>query len=95
MPVRLKNRGVRGAGCLAALTLLVAGCSLGGEAEDEPQDAGEQSVAGETGPDVEALRAAWAEEVDAACTQRDEELATLAQGLPDVVERDGLPAAAE
>ena len=33
MPVRLKNRGVRGAGCLAALTLLVAGCSLGGESE--------------------------------------------------------------
>ncbi len=35
MPVRLKNRGVRGAGCLAALTLLVAGCSLGGESEGD------------------------------------------------------------
>ncbi len=95
MPVRLKNRGVRGAGCLAALTLLITGCSLGGESEAEPQDAGEETGAAETGPDVETLRAAWAEEVDAACTQRDEEFATAAQALPGVVQRDGLPAAAE
>jgi hypothetical protein len=95
VPVRLKNRGVRGAGCLAALTVLVAGCSLGGESDAEPQDAGEQTAAGDTGPDVEALRAAWADAVDAACTERDEEYETLARALPDVVERDGLAVAAE
>ena len=95
MPVRLKNRGVRGAGCLAALTLLVAGCSLGGEGDSNGEAAEDQTEAAETGPDVEALRAAWADEVDAACTERDEEFATLAQGLPGVVERDGLPVAAE
>jgi hypothetical protein len=91
----MTNWGVLGAGCLAALALLVAGCSLGGDDEAEPQDAGEETGAGETGPDVEALRAAWAEDAEAACTARDEEFATLAQGLPGVVEQDGLPAAAE
>jgi len=72
MPVRL-NRGVRGAGCLAALTLLVAGCSLGGESEDDAEGADEQTGAAETGPDVEALRAAWADAVDAACSELDAE----------------------
>jgi hypothetical protein len=91
----MKNRGVRGAGCLAALTLLVAGCSLGGEPEAEPEDAADETGAAETGPDVEALRAAWAEAVDAACTERDEQYETLARALPGVVGRDGLGVAAE
>jgi hypothetical protein len=95
VPVRLKNRGVRGAGCLAAVTLLVAGCSLGGESDDDAEAADEQTGAAETGPDVEALRAAWADAVDAACTERDEEFETLARALPGVVQRDGLTAAAE
>jgi hypothetical protein len=78
-----------------ALTLLIAGCSLGGESDSDAEPADDQTGAAETGPDVDALRAAWADEVDAACTERDEEFATLAQGLPDVVQRDGLPVAAE
>ncbi len=73
--------------------LFVSGCSLGG-GDDEAQDAGEESGAAETGPDVEALRAAWAEEVSAACTERNEQIETLAQGLPGVVEKEGLAAAA-
>lgn len=93
MPVRFKNRGVRGAGCLAALTLLVAGCSLGGESEGDAAD--EQTAAAQTGPDVEALRAAWAEAADAACGDADAQIETLAQGLPAAVEQDGLAAAAE
>ena len=97
MPVRRTNRGVRGAGCLAALTLLFAGCSLGGESESESDAdaADEQTGAAETGPDVAALRAAWADAVDAACTERDEEYATLAQALPPVVQRDGVATATE
>lgn len=95
MPVRLKNRGVRGAGCLAALTLLVAGCSLGGDSEGDGEAADEQTGAAETGPDVEALRAAWAEAADAACADADAQIETLAQGLPAAVEEDGLAAAAE
>ncbi len=90
----MKNRGVRGAGCLAALTLLVAGCSLGGESEGDAE-ADEQTGTAETGPDVEALRAAWAEAVDTACADLDAQIATLAQGLPAAVEQDGLAAAAE
>ena len=82
-----------------ALALFVSACSLGDD--DEAQQPGEQSVAGEqsvpaeTGPDVEALRAAWAEEVGVACTGRDEQIETLARELPGVVEEDGLAAAAE
>lgn len=95
MPVRLKNRGVRGAGCLAALTLLVAGCSLGGEGDSNGEAAEDQTEAAETGPDVEALRAAWAEAADAACADADAQIETLAQGLPAAVEQDGLAAAAE
>jgi hypothetical protein len=95
VPVLFKNRGVRGAGCLAVLALLVAGCSLGGESEGDAEAADEQTSAAETGPDVEALRAAWADTVDAACTARDEEFARLAQTLPAAVQRDGTAAAAE
>ena len=95
MPVRLKSRGVRGAGCLAALTLLVAGCSLGGESDGNGEAADDQTEAAETGPDVEALRAAWAEAADAACADADAQIETLAQGLPAAVEQDGLAAAAE
>ena len=93
MPVR-RNRGASGAACLAALTLLVAGCSVGG-GDDEAASADEQTGAAETGPDVEALRAAWADEVGTACTERDAEVETLARSLPRVVERNGLAAAAE
>jgi len=95
VPVRLKSRGVRGAGCLAALTLLVAGCSLGGESDGNGEAADDQTEAAETGPDVEALRAAWAEAADAACADADAQIETLAQGLPAAVEQDGLAAAAE
>jgi hypothetical protein len=95
VPVRLKNRGVRGAGCLAALTLLVAGCSLGGEGDSNGEAAEDQTEAAETGPDVEALRAAWAEAADAACADADAQIETLAQGLPAAVEEDGLTAAAK
>ena len=95
MPVRLKSRGVRGAGCLAALTLLVAGCSLGGESDGNGEAADDQTEAAETGPDVEALRAAWAEAADAACADADAQIETLAQGLPAAVEQDGLATAAE
>jgi hypothetical protein len=95
VPVRTRSRGARGAACLAAaLTLLVAGCSFGG-GDDEAQSPDEQTGAAETGPDVEALRAAWAEEVAAACTARDEEFETLARALPGVVEQDGFAAAGE
>jgi len=85
---------VRGAGCLAALTLLV-GCSLGGESDGNGEAADDQTEAAETGPDVEALRAAWAEAADAACADADAQIETLAQGLPAAVEQDGLAAAAE
>jgi hypothetical protein len=95
VPVRKTNRGVRGAGCLAALMFLVAGCSLGGESEGNADGADEQTGAAETGPDVEALRAAWAEAADAACADADAQIETLAQGLPAAVEQDGLAAAAE
>jgi len=95
VPVRLKNRGVRGAGCLAALTFLVAGCSLGGEGDSNGEAAEDQTEAAETGPDVEALRAAWAEAADAACADADAQIETLAQGLPAAVEQDGLAAADE
>lgn len=76
-----------------ALALFVSACSLGDD--DEAQQPGEQTVPAETGPDVEALRAAWAEEVGVACTGRDEQIETLARELPGVVEQDGLAAAAE
>jgi hypothetical protein len=95
MPVRWTNRGVRGAGCLAALTLLVASCSLGGEGDSNGEAAEDQAEAAETGPDVEALRAAWAEAADAACADAEAQIETLAQGLPAAVEQDGLAAAAE
>jgi hypothetical protein len=91
----MKNRGVRGAGCLAALTLLVAGCSLGGDSDGDAEAPDEQTGAAETGPDVEALRAAWAEAADAACADVDAQIETLAQGLPAAVEQDGLATAAE
>jgi hypothetical protein len=91
----MKNRGVRGAGCLAALVLLVAGCSLGGESEGDEEAADEQTGAAETGPDVEALRAAWAEAADTACADADAQIETLAQGLPAAVEEDGIAAASE
>jgi hypothetical protein len=95
VPVRGLNRGVVPvAGATAALTLLLVGCSLGG-GSDEPQGADDQTEAVETGPDVEALRAAWAEEVEAACTDLDAQVETLAQGLPTAVEQDGLAAAAQ
>jgi hypothetical protein len=86
---------LRRAGFLAvAGTLFVSGCSLGGGDGDEPRDAEGQNGGAETKLDVEALRAAWAEEVGAACTERNEQIETLAQGLPGVVEREGLAAAA-
>ena len=96
MPARSEGRGVSEGACLAvALMLVVAGCSLGGGDDDDSQDADEQTGVAETGPDVEALRAAWAEEVGVACTERNEQIETLARGLPSIVERDGLAAAAE
>jgi hypothetical protein len=95
VPVRRLNRGgVSVAGATVALTLLLVGCSLGG-GNDEAQSADDQTGAVETGPDVEALRAAWAEEVDAACANADTQAETVAQGLPAAVEKDGLGAAAE
>jgi hypothetical protein len=95
VPVLLKNRGVCGALCLAALMVLAAGCSLGGESDGGAEAADEQTGAVETGPDVTALRAAWADAVDAACTERDEEYETLARALPAAVQRDGPATAAE
>lgn len=77
-----------------ALVLVVSGCSLGG-GDDEAQDAGEETDAAETGPDVEALRSAWAEQVSAACSERAAQIETLAQGLPGVVEEEGWTSAAE
>jgi len=77
-----------------ALALFVAGCSLGGGG-DEAQDTGEGTGAADTGADVEALRAAWAEQVSAACTERNAQIESVAQGLPSVVEQEGLAAAAE
>lgn len=95
MSVRDTSRGAGGIACsTVALALLVAGCSLGGGAE-EAESADEQTGAAETGPDVEALRAAWAEQVGVACADRDAELEGLARGLPDVVVQDGLGATAE
>jgi hypothetical protein len=95
VPVRGLNRGVVSVtGATAALTLLLVGCSLGG-GSDEAQSADDQTGAVDTGPDVEALRAAWAEEIDAACTDLDAQVETLAQGLPAAVEQDGLAAAAQ
>ena len=94
MPVLLQNRGVRGAaGLVATVALLAAGCSLGDDGDGEAAD--EQTGAAETGPDVEALRAVWAEAVDAACADLDSQVETLAQGLPTAIEQDGLAAAAE
>jgi hypothetical protein len=95
MPVPFKNRGVRTTGCLAALTLLVAGCDVGGESGGDAPAADESTRVAETGPDVSALRAAWADAVDAACADRDEEYEAVARGLPAVVQRDGLAVAAE
>ena len=95
MPAQRNGRGVHRAGLAAvALALVISGCSLGG-GDDEPQDAGEETGAAETGPDVEALRAAWAEEAGAACSEQSTQIEALAQGLPGVVEREGLAAAAE
>jgi hypothetical protein len=79
---------------VAALALVVPGCSLGG-GDDEAEDTGQETGAAETGPDVEALRAAWAEQVSAACSERAAQIETLAQGLPGVVEEEGWAAAAE
>ena len=99
MPARKQSRGVRRVRLVAvALVLVVSGCSLGG-GDDEAQDAGgetgaAETGAAETGPDVVALRAAWADEVGAACRERNTEIEPLARGLPDVVEQNGLAAAA-
>jgi hypothetical protein len=96
VPVLVQNRGVRRAAGLAAmLAMLAAGCSLGGDGNGDEDAADEQTGAAETGPDVEALRAAWAEAVDAACADVDTQIETLAQGLPTAIEQDGLPAAAD
>ena len=95
MPVLFQSRGVRrAAGVVAIVALLATGCSLGGDGDD-PDAADQQTGAAETGPDVEALRAAWADGADAACADFDAQLETLAQGLPQAVEQDGLAAAAQ
>jgi hypothetical protein len=95
MPARGGSRGFRRAGSLAvAGALFVSGCSLGGGDGDEPRDAEGQNGGAETELDIEALRAVWAEEVGAACTERNEQIETLAQGLPGVVERERLATAA-
>lgn len=94
LPARTESRGVCRAGFLVvALALCLSGCSLGG-GDDEAQDAGGETGVAETGPDSEALRAVWAEEVGAACTERNESIETLARDLPGVVEQEGLVAAA-
>lgn len=82
------------AGLVVALALLVSGCSLGG-GDDEAEETGQETGAADTGPDVEALRAAWAEQVSAACSERHVQSETLARGLPTVVEQEGWATAAE
>lgn len=96
MPAGRRSRRCRRAGLVAvALALTVSGCSLGGGGDDEAQDSGDDTASAETGADVEALRAAWAEQVGAGCSERDEQIETVAQGLPGIVEDEGLAAAAE
>jgi hypothetical protein len=94
VPAHWDSRRCHLAGCVVALALLVSGCSLGG-GDDGAEDTGQETGAADTGPDVEALRAAWAEPVSAACSERDAQSETLAQGLPKVVEQEGWAAAAE
>lgn len=95
MPVLFQSRGVRrAAGVAAMVALLATGCSLGGDGDD-PDAADQQTGTAETGPDVEALRTAWAEAADAACADLDTQLETLARGLPQAIEQDGLAAAAQ
>jgi hypothetical protein len=96
MPARTNGRGVLAIASLAAATaLVVPACSLGGGDDEAPQSGDGQGEAVETGPDVDALRAAWAEAVGAACTERNEQIETLARDLPAAVEEKGLAAAAK
>ncbi|MGH3112143.1 MAG: hypothetical protein ACRDOP_01600, partial [Gaiellaceae bacterium] len=88
----------RAAFLVVASTLFVSGCSLGG-GDGEAQEAGDVAgapvtVAPEPQPDAEALRAAWAAEVGAACAERNEQIEALARALPGVVEEKGLAGAA-
>lgn len=93
MPVRTVRRGLLWASALAAA--LVAGCSLGGGGGDAGgEGGGATGTPQETGPDVEALRAAWAEAVNRACADGAAEIAQFALGLPVLVERRELSGAA-
>ena len=96
MPACITGRGVLTISSLAAAAVLLGqGCSLGGGDDGPPQSGAGQSEAVETGPDVTALRAAWAEAVGAACTERNEQVEALAVDLPTAVEEDGLATAAQ
>jgi hypothetical protein len=53
-----------------------------------------QADAGQTGPDVEAERAQWAEAVNGACGSHGDALSVVIRDLPATVERDGLDAGA-
>jgi hypothetical protein len=94
VPARTQSRGARRASLVAvALALVASGCSVGGG--DDTPDAVDETPTAETGPDVDALRAAWSEEIGAACAERAEQVETLARDLPSVVEQGGLSAAAD
>ena len=94
MPAHWDSRGCHLAGFVVALALVLSGCSLGG-GDDGAEDTGQETGAADTGPDVEALRTAWAEQMSAACSERDAQSETLAQGLPKVVDQEGWVTAAE
>src|SRR5688572_1830807 len=77
-------------GALAsAFGALAVGCSLGGGGGER-----ENAETRETGPDVAALRQEWAQKANTACSARTDAIAGVTQALPDIVERQGLRAAA-
>ena len=88
-----------GALCAAlAIAVLAVGCMGGGDGGGggggEELDGGEaQEAQTDTGPDVEALRAEWADAAGAACSARSAAVEDVARTLAGTVESEGLPAA--
>lgn len=97
MPARGVSWGVL---CAAlVIVVLAVGCMGGGEGsggdggeELDGMEAQETQTA-DTGPDAEALRAEWAEDVSAACAARQGAVEDVARTLAQTVQSQGLRAA--